>query len=489
MPINDDLLRAFGTGLTVDEQISALSTLIRNRTLNRVAKDPNFQMGIARLAEIAGNSKLERERLVAVAALCRIGNIAKSSRSELDNLLAKNLVDPLAPLRLLIDPDDRFYVASAWRAARFEWWRGYLADAAVEEETAERVRAECLEGLCVLCTDLEDALQQLRGPLRKLRFATEHPEESMGRRVRRILAALRTSFESVEIEPGTDAGTKLAGLVRDAFRSSGIPQEIQLTREVAEETAGLVHGLIRARFSLATAPSTYEAIDVVRSWFAPSQWEIFVAESRSFALVARDIRESLNLLVRAGVSDDELLQKLTIAAGSPENARRVSREVAEQVPGIPDHIRDWLLGTTPKIRSSLAAESQERGVDEIIADIWIDANRVLELAEALRADTLPQIVVVAPRISDSIKAFVDVCESLLGALSSLAHRRRLRIRGKAGQELEFSPLDQDIIGGPKPGTRRVRLIRPIVESVEDGGAVRVVRKGLVEPAAGSPPEP
>jgi len=487
--MNDDLLRAFGTGLTVDEQVSALSTLIRNRTLNRVVKDHNFQMGITHLAEIAGNSKLERERLVAVAALCRIGNIAKSLRSEVDNLLAQNLVDPLAPLRMLIDPDDRFYVASAWRATRYEWWRGYLADAAVEEETAERVRAECLEGLCVLCAHFEDVLEQLRGPLRKLRFATEHPDESMGRRVRRILAALRTSFESAQIEPGTEAGTKFAGLVRDAFRSSGVPQEIQLTGEVAEETASLVHGLIRARFSLATAPSTYEAMDVVRSWFTQSQWEIFVAESRSSALVARDIRESLNLLVRAGVSDDELFQKLTIVVGSPENARNVSRELAEQVAGIPDHIRDWLLGRTPKIRSSLAAESQERGVDEIIADIWIDATKLSELSEVLRADTLPQIVVVAPRIADSIKAFVDVCESLLGALRLLAHRRSLRIRGKVGQELEFSPLDQDMIGGPKPGIRRVRIIRPIVESLEHDGAVRVVRKGLVEPAGGSPPEP
>ena len=74
-----------------------------------------------------------------------------------------------------------------------------------------------------------------------------------------------------------------------------------------------------------------------------------------------------------------------------------------------------------------------------------------------------------------------MCESVANTIRLLAHRRALQIRDTTAEEVEFSPLEHEMAGGPKPGVRRVRLISPIVESIGRDGTVRIVRKALVEP--------
>ena len=161
--------------------------------------------------------------------------------------------------------------------------------------------------------------------------------------------------------------------------------------ELAEEVGKLFHELVRARFSLATSPSTYSAIQEAQTWFKPYEWERFTEESKSYSLVARDIREALSLLVRAGISDDELFQRLALAVGSMDRARAVGRELVDHLKGLPEHLRDWLLGKPTRTKSSLATESQERALDEVIAELLIETSRLSQLAGPLRQNTVVEI--------------------------------------------------------------------------------------------------
>jgi hypothetical protein len=200
-------------------------------------------------------------------------------------------------------------------------------------------------------------------------------------------------------------------------------------------------------------------------------------------LLRSDISEALRLLVRAGITDDALFEKLVQAVGSPQAAREIARKIAEEVPGLPGHVQNWLLGTAPRRDSSLATESQQRSVDEIIADLLIDSVMLSEKAETAERDVLPEIMVVVPRLANSMVSLVRQCESTLQTLRYIAEKRSLRVRGKVGEEVDFSPLEHEMVGGPVPGVRRVRVVRPVVEAMSHDGVARIVRKGLVEPAS------
>jgi hypothetical protein len=152
--MSDETLTIFASGVTVEEQALALGRLVANRQLNRVAREPSFEEGMLRLARSVRNPELQTERLIALAALSRIASTVKSLWTRVSELLSTALLDPLPSLQAVSDPDSRFYIVSAWRYLRQSWWRAYLSTAANEEDSAERVRQKCLEGLIALSTDL-----------------------------------------------------------------------------------------------------------------------------------------------------------------------------------------------------------------------------------------------------------------------------------------------------------------------------------------------
>lgn len=478
----DDFLKDFVDSPTVEDQVVALQALIKHRLLFQSVKNPSFELGLNRLAECATNTAgRDQERLIAIAALRRIGNVVRGMRKYLNELIRPALATRLPPLEVLPQPDDRFQVVSAWQVAGESWWVDYLARSAVYEEAAERVRAESVRGLISLAPDLTSAMESLNGALQTLRFETAFPAESMARRIRRVLTALKTSLGKAPVEPGRDPGSQLAKLVGESFRSAGRPNDDALKSEVVRGTAAVVHELVRARFSLGTVATTYAAIDVVRSWYKELEWTRLANRSDTLGMVTTDILEALRLLVQAGITDDELVHRLALTTGSFEKARERCKQLANQLPGLPEEISDWLLGRGRRKQSELATESQYRAVDEIIADLLIESRNLLQATETIKERLLPEITILAPQLAETLRGLVSSSQSILNVLQYLAARRSLRIRGKPGENAAFSPLEHEIAGGPRPGSGRVRILHPAVETVEPDGTVRIVRKALVEP--------
>ena len=96
-------------------------------------------------------------------------------------------------------------------------------------------------------------------------------------------------------------------------------------------------------------------------------------------------------------------------------------------------------------------------------------------------DVLPEIQVVAPRLTNSLSRLLGTADSAAGKMELLAARRSLRTRGEIDAIVEYSPLEHEMVGGFKPGIRYVRLLTQIVESMARPDVPRVIRKALVEP--------
>jgi hypothetical protein len=338
-----------------------------------------------------------------------------------------------------------------------------------------------VEGVLTLSTDLTDALVELTDPMRRLRFDTEKPGDSKMRRLRRVLECLNSVYSAKPKEPGASAGDCVRRILVESMQNVPAPVTTEVINELAEESLRLVHGIVRARFSCVTAEETYAAMEVVRGWYRDYAWEDFADESPSARLIARDLKEALELLIRAGVADDRLYSRLALASGSNARARQVTLGVLQRNPGLPEDLSRWLSGAPAHRKSIFANESEAAQYDEFVADLLLDCARLRVMEDAFDRDGLPEINVTAPGAASALSRMLGVVRSIRNAIETVASARQLSLRGHEGDIVDFLPLEHEMAGGPRPGIRTVRVVRPAVEAPSSNAGRRIVRKGIVEP--------
>jgi hypothetical protein len=488
---NENLdLAIFEPTRKLDEQIAALTRFIKLRKIHAASKTPQFEKWLLHLGEIARSTDGEAEtRIKAVAVLSRISATVKALRATIAQTLQEALGEPLPPLGILTNPDDRTYVAEACGQVQAPWCARYLASASILEDTAEKARVECFRSLLKLLPNLRALLEYLRDPIAALEPTTESPADSVGRRVRRIFAAIRQAIGSDIVELGSEPGDILADIARLFFRKTGPPSTSEILNGLAEEAVALSHELIRMRFSLAVDAETYRILRVTRTWL-DYRWKRFAQSSRSVSLLKRDLREAIAILAKQGKTDDDLADALEIASGSRDEARRIMAQIGQEGVGIDGGVRSWLMNAEqanfPRSgedgHPTLAAESQQLAEATLIAEILLDAEELMEAVIAVR--DLPQL---DPQALDSARS--DLLRTLIaraGAAAdvaiSFAKRRSLEVRGAVGDEVEYSPLEHDLIGGSSSGVRRVRIRRQAVMYGGTASAPIIVKKAIVEPA-------
>ncbi len=465
----------------IAEQTRTISDLLKKKELHQFAKTPAFSSLTSALVEIARDTSAQ-DRSRAVALLCKLAAIIKSQRLELGRVLVDVLVAPLEPLNNLGDPDERYYLATFWRFAQPKWSQGYLAAAAVQEDGSEPVRKECIEGLLSGSESLSAAISLLAAPVKELSFDTSAPSKSKARRLRRIVAATRSSFASNPKEPGSAIGSSLRALLRDAFHKTGVPQPVKVQEELAEETLDFLHDIVRARFAFATSSDTYVAIDTIRDWFSASDWEHFVEKTPSGALIARDLEDAVEILVKAGIADNSLAKHLATICGGEKQAQKRLGHILERNPAVSEELTAWLQGREVTKKSVLAAESQATRIDEALANLVLESVAALSQVEHFRDEVLPKMRVLGSDYLTDTEAVVGHLSTLARSVQALGASRSFRISGEIGSVVEFSPLQHELTDSAHFGTRNVRILRPAVTAQLGDGSYRVVRKALVERA-------
>ncbi len=488
MGTSTDLLSRFTAATDPETRRGALIDLVKTKQLHKAASDEAFQRGLERLARTAQDAEQDTDRLLGVATLLHAAAAAPSIRATVESLLRNAVIGPLSKLHELPDVHDRLYAAKSWRVVPAAWNLDALATAAAREESGEAVRKECIEGAVVLAATIEEAASALRKALLDITFETKKPGDSLGRRLNRVFAALTDSLSRSHKPVGGDTGREISSLVERGFRAAGRPESPAVRVDVVEHVAVLTHAIVRADFSLAGRDRTYEALSVVSEWFGSREWEEVCESSKAAGAISRvrdDIQKSLLLLAGAGKTGDDLRRALAIAAGSRESADSICRNMAKEHPGIPNYVRDWLAGVSRRTRIASAVESRERSIDEILAELLIDMTGLAGASRVVQADVLPDVSIVLPQSVRALSRLTGTADAMASKLNLAVRWRSLRMRGTVGQEVEFSPVEHQFsTAGVR--SRRVRLLRPVVERMSEDGVPRVVLKAAVEPASRQP---
>ena len=311
-----DLVSQFATAEIPSEQLQALRGLAQAKALQQSSKSELFTEGLRRLAK-AAESPLADHRVTALVALGRIWSAVKPLRPTVEQFISAGHISEPAQSLTLDLADDREYLAQAIRHIRAPWVARYAAVAAVTEEAGESARTAYIDTLLGAAGGhLRESVKLLTSRLSALSFATGRPADSMARRVRRILFSLHSALGSRSVLGTDGAGSELAALISDSFRRVGPPASESLRKEIVGVAAQVMHDIIRTRFSQATDPSTYNALDVLKRWFRPHEWEDVATESAALQAIAADASEAIMLLVKAGVTDDRMRVSLALTVGS-----------------------------------------------------------------------------------------------------------------------------------------------------------------------------
>ena len=483
MTESSEPLSRFAAAADTSSRRAALVELVRTRRIHKVLDTESFRLGLDRLAGSARDGGSASDRVLAVATLQRAAASAPPVRNTVRSLMSGAVVRPLSNLHELDDVDDRLYAAQSWRVVPSAWSSDALAAAAALEESGEAARKECVAGVVELAGDVSEAIAALRKALVAVRFETKKPGDSLGRRVTRVLGALTAVLAGIDKAVGENAGRELSALLDRGFRGGGRPESPAVRAGVVEQVALLTHAIVRVDFLHGARDKTYEALSVVSEWFAAREWQATCAASKAISRVSRDVQMSLLLLAEKGVTDDGLRRALVTVAGSRRNADALCRAMATGHPGVPDDVRDWLAGVSGRKQAASAFESRERSVDEVLAELLLVMKRLARAADAVQSDVLPEVSIVLPQQARALSRLTGQAEAMVSKLSQAMQWRSLRLRGRVGQEVEFSPVDHRLdTDGVR--SRRVRLKSPVVERVSEDGVPRVVLKAVVEPSPG-----
>lgn len=463
---------------TVRQCAELVSSSVKAKQLHKMTKWDGFGQLLRRL-RVGLASDEQSDRALALATLGKVATVVRGSRHEVSDVLLDLRSQSAPDILSLGNPDDRYYAATFWRFVSPPWTGDLLARACVEEESAEKFRRECLDGLIQYDHDVASALQRLVPYVKQLSFSTESPSDSKGRRLRRLFAGLRDVLSSTMSVPGRDSGSELRELLLVAFRSGGAPTASR--DELAEEAVSLIHDFVRSQFSLSTWPQIYAALRTVKDWYQGADWEEFIRASPGGRALSRDIESALEILARAGTPDNLLFEYFSLTVGASREARTRAEAIVQRNPGLSEEVSSWLSGRAVRRKSTLAAESQYQQADELIADLIAQQQTMSSSTEQLNRDVFPRLRIMDERGGAATSIWLGQFRALGAIIESLATMRGLSLVGSIGDLVEYSPLEHELADPARFGARTVRLMRPMVVARTADNLRRVVRKALVEP--------
>lgn len=476
-------IEQFVSAGSVSERAKLLTEIIRLKVLHEGAKTQEFGTALNELAEVAAESQ-DPERQLALSILCKVAGLVRDLRPEIASKIAKAIATEVSGPNTLVDPDDRYYLASFWRYSTAPWIPTLLANWIAEEESAERVRKECAVGLVSVANSYSEFIGLLSQALMRLQFQTKSPADSIGKRFRRCITAAHEAIsESTNDEPGKELGRALCELVRNAFAQSGLPKSELVVSDAANEMLKLLIVVVRKRIAAALEGGLYSVVFSLRDWFGTSQWTEFT-EGEFARTVANDVADSLEIAVRSGRADGQLLSVLSLISGT--EARTVARlnRIIDSNLGLPEELIAWLRGKPASRSTALSEQSQLALMDAALAELVLKSDLAASLRSEIEGSLLPGLAIF-PSISDrALRRLLEVTSESRLLIGELSSQRGLETFGEVGSEVRFSSLEHEFADPADLGSRFVRIVRPGVFASTLDGRRRVVRKAVVRKMEG-----
>ena len=142
---------------------------------------------------------------------------------------------------------------------------------------------------------------------------------------------------------GSEFGSELREFVRQSYSRTGPPKQFKPKRKAAVEVIDVITTAVRMRLSIAFEGETYSVLFSLRDWFDPSGWGKFT-QQHVMRVLTNDIADALEISVRSGQENRQLLEALSLSAGDEESFHAKREEIISQNLGLSEELIAWLRG-------------------------------------------------------------------------------------------------------------------------------------------------
>jgi hypothetical protein len=464
----DRELERFARGETVRDRLAALRLLFTWNVPQARQPDPRLRAGIESLLGAAAHGD---EQLDAVAALGRMVRGVKAISPQLVQTLGGVLAEPLPPAGGWAEADERLFVARVIDAVRPAWAARYSARFLAEDDGAPKAREAFAEILVQETGSIQRALEAI---LEEARPSGDFERDA--RQLRSILNGLRMTM-SLSVEVGPQAALRLAELVARLARRVDATNSRKIRVETARDVLTFLSLLLRGSLAASFQSESYDALKLVRAWFAPARWPDELKPQLD-QLLDR-LSEAVETLALRGTPDDGLFRVLEASVGR-EDALSLTRRILHERPGVPAEVHGWLRSgpgaARPVAVSEDAAEASLRKADPAIA-------RSLLAVRALQADLATNAG--EPGGEDVLDGAGNarlgrLAHDVIQSVRLVAATRGLRLLGAAGEVVEFDPTLHRV--APSGGrSAKVRIVQPAVIRQIGEGPPAIVQLAIAEP--------
>lgn len=428
-----------------------------------------------RILELARQDSLVE--LQASAALARLAAVARNREREVFDLLPTLFTRVPPSIETLSNGDDKAYAAVSLQYCHGHWVKDYCLSESVIVDAAEEARRALLACGLAESGTLSSFLRQLE--LQGDSLKAIPASDSRLKRIRRILTAALEVLGTWKGELGHEPGTALGNCLAMFLSSDAEDADPEVLADVIDAALRILSRMIERRFSCAFDSTSYAVVERAQEAVRMG-WHDFLSRSGAIAGLRSHLLEAALVLVRQNRSDTRIVEAIVLAFGSrPQAAFALKRCLADAQDSDPE-VRAWWESAGAQEQSQKVVDHKfGNNEDQQIGSLLIEVESNREPMEKVNRAVVPLLEISDPVLASTVRSAAAGYAEIAQIARRLARMRRLTKTDLKGERLEYNPLEHEMIGGHRPGVRRIRVVRDGIRK-EFGGKVKTLVKPWVQ---------
>jgi hypothetical protein len=457
-----------------------LTRAMANRTIQALIKDEDLQTVSDTIVERAAK---ERKPLLAAAILGRLAAVARAEArtSSIYERADEVLTEEPASLSTLPDTDgkQKQYAAQMLAHATTPWVVDYRYREALAIDTADNARRELLATNLTQEGSISAWIAAITGHASEL-SGIANPEARF-KRIRRIFSVMHDVTTVWRGDVGLDVGLRLADCLKAFLTGKLADIEQETIFDAVDNLLAILVRVIELRFSTALSAETYAMIEQGKKTLGPGLWGRLIEAAENMPGVRIALLETALVLARQNRADDKIMVALKASYTSRQQTAAAVKRHFQDAKDLDPHYANWWrsVGDVSEARRHVE-QKVGNNEDEQIGALLIEVESNREAMEKVGGTVVDYLGISEPVLASTVKKAASGYQMIAQTAKRLARMRKLTKTDLKGQRVEYNPLEHEMLGGHKPGIRRVKVVRDGIQK-EFGGQKRTLVKPWVEP--------
>lgn len=454
---------------------SVLTKLMTEKKIHSAIEDENLRKIIDAVLSLNSESY---DGLLSAAVLGRLAAVARGREDEVFSNISVLFNQEPPTLETLDDGDEKYYASVALRYSDAGWLSDYCYQEALRVDTAEKARKELFK----IALDNQGSLSIfLNNICTFIDNVNSIPNiDTRAKRVRRIFLVLVEVINEWKKNCDPDIGEALDKCLNCMIRNLKEAEERTLFHIVGAVLT-ILQRVIALRFSLAFDAETYKVIGSCKRILGNRNWSDYISQSTVINDVRNSLLEAAVVLARQNRTDSEFIKLLADVYGSKNQVSSTVGRYFDEHRDIDAEIRDWWVKTGDIKQSRRQAEHKMGGSeDQQIGALMIEVESVKQAMEKLERAIIPFLEMHDPVLASTVKKASAGYANISRIARQLGRMRKLVTTNLKGERLEYNPQQHEMLGGHKPGVRKVKVVRDGVQK-DFAGKIKTLVKCWVEP--------